>query len=543
MKTADAMNKRRTVSERLRFWAEKTPEAQFIKCDSPWLTFEELEKQTDQLAAGFQELGVQKGDHVAVILPNRIEMVLVIFGLAKLGAVQVPLNTFLKGQFLQYQLKDSSAKYVIADQSAIAELTKLSVHLPDVSGLIGVGLTHEELNTQTESWNVDTFCFNEIASSTKEFRAQDSKMEDLVSIMYTSGTTGLPKGCMLSNGYYTAIPLTFFENRLVEKGDVIITPFPLFHAAGGVVFAMEALYGGLPIIFEPSFSANNFMRRATEEKATLAHFVGAMGSAILATPPSKYDRTHNLRNVTIMPMTPDHQIQFEERFGTVVFPLGYGQTEVSPATSGTLEMLPRKRATVGCPNSRLEITIRNDENSEVPIGEMGEICVRPREPEVMFQGYWQKPEETEKAFEGSWYHTGDLGVMDEDQYITFRGRKSDSLRRRGENIAAMELESAIARHSKISAVAVHAVASEMSEDDIKACIVLEPDQEFEPEELFSFFQETLPYFAVPRYVEFLDALPLTATGRVMKHILRKRPNNDVIDFDRMGFRIDRNERR
>ncbi len=544
MEVVEEMRNWRVVRDRLRYWAEKTPDARFTKCGSPWLTFSDLEQRVCRLAAGFQELGVSKGDRVASILPNRLEMVLTIFALAKIGAIHVPLNTFLKGDFLQYQIHDASAGYVIADLPALKELSKLLSELPHLHKLIGVGLDQKEMRAAA-NWpgSVDLFTFDELASSTGSVEEVALRMEDLIAIMYTSGTTGLPKGCMLSNGYYTAIPWLFYESGFVTQDDSVFTAMPLFHLAAGGIFMMEALQGGIPIVFEPSFSATKFISRAAEESVTLAHCVGSMGTALLSTAPSENDKRHNLRHVTVMPMTFEDQTRFKERFGASVFSLSYGQTEVSPTTFGTLEMQKRKPDSLGYPSRFLDVTIRNEENEEVERGQVGEICVRPKEPEVMFQGYWEKPTETSEAHRDGWFHSGDLGTMDEERFITFRGRKSDSMRRRGENVAAIELEAAISRHPKISSVAAYAVPSDMSEDDIKVCIVFEDGETIAPDQLFEFFKNVLPFFAMPRYVEPLDSLPLTATGRVMKHILRKRPNENVIDFEALGFKIGRDERR
>ncbi len=538
------MREWRVVSHRLRHWAEKKPDGRFIKCDSPWLTFADLETRTDRIAAGFQELGVAKGDRVAVILPNRLEMILTIFALAKIGAIQVPLNTFLKGEFLQYQVHDAAAEIVVGDAPALKELSKLTADLPHLKKVVGVGLTQDDAKS-IAPWlsTVETFAFEDLESSVGVFREVDLAMEDLIAIMYTSGTTGLPKGCMLSNGYYTAIPWLFYENGFVTQEDSVFTAMPLFHLGSGGIYMMEALQGGLPITFEPAFSARSFMARAAEEKATLAHCVGAMGAAILATPESDQDQCHDLRHVMIMPMSFEDQKRFKDRFGATVFSLGYGQTEVSPTTFGTPEMQLSKAETLGYPSRFLDVTVRDEQNNETPIGQVGEICVRPKEPEVMFQGYWRKPDATEAAYKEGWFHSGDLGVMDEDRYITFRGRKSDSMRRRGENVSAIELENAIVQHPKIASAAAFAVKSELSEDDIKVCLVTNNEDSIEPAELFEFFKGALPYFAVPRYVEFMDELPLTATGRVMKHRLRGRPNTDVIDFDELGLQIGREDRR
>jgi crotonobetaine/carnitine-CoA ligase len=181
----------------------------------------------------------------------------------------------------------------------------------------------------------------------------------------------------------------------------------------------------------------------------------------------------------------------------------------------------------------------------VATGQIAEICVRPRTPFSMYVGYWGKPEATLRAFSTLWYHTGDYGRRDHDGFISFVDRKKDAVRRRGENVPTVELENAIVTHPEIAEVAVHAVPSEATEDDIKACLVLAPGAHLDPDTLFPFLRERLPHFAVPRYVELLDELPKNAVGRVMKFQLRERPNTGdrVWDFERLGLTVRRDERR
>jgi crotonobetaine/carnitine-CoA ligase len=206
--------------------------------------------------------------------------------------------------------------------------------------------------------------------------------------------------------------------------------------------------------------------------------------------------------------------------------------------------MQRARHTLGPPTAHYEIRLMDDDDTEVPPGVAGEICVRPRTPGVMYSGYWNRPDETLAAWRNLWHHTGDMARLDEAGRLVFVDRKKDALRRRGENVSSLELEAAILAHPGIAAVAVCAVASPLGEDDIKACVVAGPGAVLEPGELFEFFKNTLPYFAVPRYVQVRDALPVNALGRVMKHVMRDESVPEgTWDFEALGYAVERDERR
>jgi crotonobetaine/carnitine-CoA ligase len=190
------------------------------------------------------------------------------------------------------------------------------------------------------------------------------------------------------------------------------------------------------------------------------------------------------------------------------------------------------------------VKLFDDNDVEVPTGEVGEIVVRPKVPDAIYQGYWRKPAATIETWRNLWHHTGDFGRADEDGFITFVDRKKDALRRRGENVSSLQVEGAILQHPKIAEAAVHAVPSAMTEDDIKVCLVLKPGEELSPEELFEFFKEYLPYFSSPRYVEVLPELPKTATLRVQKHLLRERGvTGETWDLEALGLSVRPEDRR
>jgi crotonobetaine/carnitine-CoA ligase len=271
--------------------------------------------------------------------------------------------------------------------------------------------------------------------------------------------------------------------------------------------------------------------------------VAAMGRILMAQPASEADRSHNLRIATWGPSDPALEAAVRDRFAFEVISQIYGQTECAMSTYAPFNH-PATSGSAGHCDPDLELKLVDEDDEEVPIGQVGEIVFRPRHRHRMFRGYWGRPEETLHTFRGLWYHTGDFGRLDQTGALFFVDRKKDYLRRRGENVSSMEVEAAIIGHPKVAEVAVHAVPSELTEDDIKACIVAVEGERLEPEELYTYFAENLPYYTMPRYVEIMPELPKNALSRVMKHVLRDRGiTTDTWDFERLGFSLPRSARR
>jgi crotonobetaine/carnitine-CoA ligase len=526
------------VVDKLRRRAGRDPDAPCVHCTGAWRSAAELDAVSGRVAAGLFELGVREGDRVALILPNRNEMLELFFALAKLGAIQVPLNYWLKGEFLRYQLNDSGARVLIADAAGV------SAAAPLLAGTEVERLVHVD---PLDAEAVASVSYSELRACTATLDEPEHRDSAVQSILYTSGTTGAAKGCMLPYGYYAAAGIALGAAGLVIPGDTVFTAFPLFHAGGQAISLTASLMNDAAVHYEPEFSASQFMPRAAAAGATMLWGVGPMGMAILATPESPADRDNVLRLAAFVPMPPTQQLVFEQRFGVPFTSEMYGQTECQPVTVSPPSG-PRSRASLGLAAPHVEVRVVDDEDRPVAPGEAGEIVVRPREPNAMFCGYWNKPEATVEAGRNYWHHTGDLGVPDQDGFITFVDRKNDALRRRGENVSSFELEAAISSHPAVVQCAVCAVPSPLGEDDIKACIVLaanSPAADPSPEELFDFFKASLPYFAIPRYVEIRESLPLTAaTGRVMKHVLRDEGVTAAAwDFERLGLVVPKAERR
>lgn len=549
--TVPSRPSRRHTATVIDFLAEQSaaqPDREYLRCGDDRRTFAELAAAADSVAAGLAELGVQAGDRVALLVPNRVETVEAFFGCARLGAVCVPLNTFLKHDFLQYQIDDSGAQVAIVDAAGLGTLVPI---LPRLPGLRVVVTVDDGARADVGERQLVDFSVVRGAQRTEPLPAPPTPHE-VGAILYTSGTTGMPKGCIAPHGYLVHVGETFAIELMghLRTDDVVYSTMPLYHLAGMACGMLAPLIAGIPVVLDAQFSASGFVRRLIDSGATVTMGTGAMANAILATPAGPADRAHRLRQGSYAPLEPARQREFAARFGAVVGGLGYGQTEcfnigvaLPPGTvddpsglhQGPKEMTP----------PWVEVRIVDADDIELPPGEIGQIVVRPNGPNVMFSGYWNKPHETVETFRNQWHHTGDLGVVDANGYLTFCGRTMDVLRRRGENLSAYELELAIVRHPAIVDVAVHAVPSPIGEDDVKAWIVIGEGCRLEPAELFQFFKERLPYFGIPRYVEFVDEVPRNHSGKLLKKQLRERPvkGPDTYDFEALGFVVSAADRR
>jgi carnitine-CoA ligase len=524
---------REAIGEVLRGWAKERPDRVCCALDEQSFTFAEMDARSDQIAAGAGALGIAKGDRVAMLAPNRIELLELFYGIAKTGAAQVPLNAFLKGDFLLHQLAHSRSSVLITDAAGRDALEPLRSQLPDLERVI-----------QLDEASGDEVPFSELSAGGDTPPDVELGPSDTMSIVYTSGTTGKPKGCIASHGYYCRSGDIIGTALEVNEDDVEFSGLPLFHSGGRLVGVALPLLFGIPTHFQGQFSASSYFADAKACGATLMIAVGPMGAAVLATEPSDADRDHQVRRLMCAPLTLAGQDVFRERFGVDPWVDIFGQSECMPVTATPLSSSERDPAGCGRPASDLEVSLLDDDGRPVPDGSAGEICVRPREPYAMFDGYFERPEATLEAYKGLWYHTGDYGKRLESGAYAFVDRKKDSLRRRGENISSLELEAAINGHPAVAESAVLAHPSELGEDDVKACLVVVEGEEVDPEGMFAFFKEKLPYFAIPRYVEVIDALPRNGVGRVMKHVLRDAGNSDdTWDLEELGFTVEKSERR
>jgi crotonobetaine/carnitine-CoA ligase len=539
MPTTDAgLDATSTPLDALRYLAANSPDRPYVRVGGTAYTYGAMLEVAEDLARGLRTAGVAAGDRVAVLTANRIEAVECFFGLSALGAINVPLNVYLKGEFLRYPLADCAASTLVLDRAGFDTVAPLLPQLPDVQRLVLLDPVEVEAKPET----LDYLAVKQAGGESADILPMIGP-DDVAGIFYTSGTTGPSKGCILQHGYFASVGRGTAAMWGVTSDDLMYTMLPLFHMGAFCTALLPSLMRGGRAEAAVAFSASGFMADVKAAAATIVVGVGPAAAALLASPPSDADRGHQVRVASFAPFPPAAQLAFEERFGVTILAEGYGQTECIPISSSSPEG-PRNRATIGRPVDWLDVRVVDDEDNEVGPDVIGEIVVRPRRKHAMFAGYWNRPEDTLRTWRNLWHHTGDYGRLDADGYLHFVDRKQDSMRRRGENISSVELELAIAKHPAVAEVCVHAVPSDLGEDDVKACLVLKPDSELDPEDLFAFFERELPYFAVPRYVEAIERLPRTPTGRVQKHELRALGiTATTVDLEARGLVVAKDRRR
>ena len=492
--------------------------------DGPYLDFEgdahsarEIDAAANRMAAVFARSGVGRGDRIATLLDNRAEQVVSFFAASKLAAVQVPINTAYKGEFLRHQLADSGSKVIVVQGDFAGRVVPIAgSEVPELGAAIVVGPPDEVIDVvPTHDWD------GLLASSSDELMPDAGvRPADLACFIYTAGTTGPSKGCMLPHNYIVALADQIARAWQRRPDDVVITPLPLFHFNAISVCVVGTLVVGGKSAIARRFSVSRFWPEVRRTGATIASMLGSLAILIADADDHADQQGHRLRLCAAAPMPPDIDRIWNARFGCKTFSAGYGLTEAS-----LISMLPagetNKPGAAGKPNTvDFDVRLVDDDDVEVSVGEIGEIVCRPTGPNLMFAGYWRRPEETVSVLRNLWFHTGDLGRLDDDGFLSFVDRKKDYLRRRGENISSFEMERTYHGHPAIKDVAVHSVASDVGEDDVKVTAVLQPDVGLTEAELCEWSVERVPYFAVPRYIEFRDDLPRNPVGRVLKYQLR-----------------------
>jgi crotonobetaine/carnitine-CoA ligase len=351
-----------------------------------------------------------------------------------------------------------------------------------------------------------------------------NKYSDNAMLIYTGGTTGPSKGCIISHNYVCNLARQTVINGQWTKDDINWTPLPLFHMNSLGSSILAAALVGARVSLYPRFSVSNFWPEIERSGATICNLLGSMVPFIAEAPETEVSKRcfGQLRAVRGSPFPASMQVKWKERFGVKVAGSNvFGLTEACILTSLT-DAEVSKPGSSGKRNAYFDVKIIDEEEQELAPGQPGEVIVRPKYPHIMMEGYWGRPEDTLKIMKNLWLHTGDIGMFDEDGYFYFVDRKKDYLRRRGENISSYELESTFRNHPAVEDVAIHAVPSETLEDEVKATIVLKADiSPITEEEMCVWSVDRLPYFAVPRYIEFRKDLPRNPVGRVLKYQLRE----------------------
>ncbi|MHB9881301.1 AMP-binding protein [Pacificimonas sp. ICDLI1SI03] len=492
------------------------PDFEFLDYSGEKHTLGELDLRSTRLAQGLRDAGARPGECVTCLLDNCVEQFILLLACSKLGSIFVGLNTAYKGEYLRHQVADSGAVVLVAEKEYVGRLIEIEGGIPEAQVLIVKGEMPASIPERLKLTS-----FNEALKGSQAALDHVSTPDDLAMLVYTAGTTGPSKGCMVSQSYLCNQARQIADCMHYTKDDVIWTPLPGFHMNQYSATIIGALLHGAKAVIYPRFSVSRFWPEIERSGATGVQILSSMITLIADADENEAERRcfGQLRFIAGTPIPEEYQNKWKTRFGVKdTAQICFGLTECALVTSVPISV-DRPAHSSGRANDDFDVRIVNEHDEEVPAGESGEIVVRPKRPHVMFEGYWRKPEATAALMRNCWFHTGDIGKFDEHGWFYFVDRKKDYLRRRGENISSMEMEQVFRMHPAVREVAVHAVFAE-TEDDVKVTCTIHNDAGVSEEELCRWSADNLPYFAVPRFIEFRRELPKNPVGRVLKYELR-----------------------
>jgi len=518
--------------------------------DKPFLQFREEKEVTyaevneigNRIGNSLVELGVKKGDNVSIFSPNSLEFLYSIYGISKIGAAEAAVNTAYKGDFLSYILNDSRSEVLVVEGTLLPLVEQVEGKLEYLKKVVII--PSDQKHGEKPKWRFKSYWFEELLGGSPKLPgvAREVTHKMIASITYTSGTTGPSKGVMIPHYYLYVAATTAIEIGDMTSNDVSLVCAPFFHGNPKFLQVYAAMLSGSKAVVYPKFSVSEFWSWVRKHNVTRTNLVGVMMPFLLSQPPREDEGENPLEICLLAPNPAGMTEQFIERFKLKGCSAAFGQSETNLiAVKHWNEEVPP-----GCPgkiNTKyLDVRIFDENDDEAPVGVQGEIVLRPKEPYLISMGFYNKPEKTAEALRNCWFHTGDGGYIDKDGYFYFTDRIKDYIRRRGENVSSVEVEVAISAHPKIKEVAVIGISTEYGglEQEIMAYIVLQEDAELKPEELMKWCEERLPYYVIPRYIEFIEDMPKTPTERVKKYELKKLGiSENTWDREKAGYQIKR----
>jgi carnitine-CoA ligase len=520
----------RTVPEMLRRQAARYGDRRLFVCEGTAWSYAQVVEIAARSGSRFAAAGIAKGDRVAILCGNRPDFIELFLGCAWIGAVSVPLNVAARGAQLEHMLKTSGARLLVLEREWLSALGFVDFSKLAVEALWVIDAAAD---TPARHQGIIMRALPEHGPSVP---AADLKPHDLLTILFTSGTTGPSKGVCCPHaqyfwwGYYVARQLD------LREGDVLHTTLPLFHVNALACF-FQALLNGCTQVVEKRFSVSNFWPALIASGATVTYVLGAMVPMLLSRPPSEDERRHKVR-AALAPGVPAHLHEVFTERSSVYLLDGYGATE-SNSVIGT-SMNTRRPGWMGLLCDGFHARVVDEDDNEVPDDAPGELLLRADEPFAMASGYFGMTDKTVEAWRNLWLHTGDRVVRDHDGYYRFIDRTKDSIRRRGENISSFDVEKVLMSHPAVEIAAVFPVPSDLAEDEVMATVVVKPGATLDGAELIRFCEGRLSYFAIPRYVDFVSELPRTESGKVQKFKLRERGRSaETWDREAAGIKLKR----
>ncbi len=528
--TATVLNLASIISHHARL----APQKEAIVWENVRLSYGELDKLSNRVANALVEMGIGPGDKVALNCPNLPFFPVVYYGIMKTGAAVVPICVLFTAPEIEYHLRDSEAKAVFVfegtDELPMMWSTKAAFDaVPSCEHLVVMTKDLMGASPLPEHKTLTQITFDK----PEEFEIYPTSPDDTCAILYTSGTTGQPKGAELTHlnlwsnvvtTYSIHLPMLDFTDG--QQKTCLIT-LPLFHTTGQTVQMNTNLYGGNRVVLLPRFDAKQTLDTMVSEKINFWVGVPTMYWALLKyVEENNYDISEITENMKVCtsggaPMPVETMLAFQDKFGVRVLE-GYGLSETSPLATFNQFEKPSKPGTVGQPIFGVDVRCFDENDVEVPRGTRGEIVIRGTN---VMKGYYKRPEATAEAFRNGWFHTGDIGIQDEDGYISIVDRKKDMILRGGYNIYPRQLEEVIITHPAVSLVAVIGVPDDRLGEEVKAFVVLKQGQELTREEFVEWCRTQIAANKYPRHVEFRHELPIGNTGKIFKRALKEEAVN------------------
>jgi crotonobetaine/carnitine-CoA ligase len=501
------------------------PQQTWLKFRDTAYSWQDTLSHIQRAANGLLDLGVRPGERIAIMMGNRPEFLWVHFAIGFIGALSVPVNTSQRGATLQHILADSDSVAVIFENALRDAVLAVKDQVANLRAIVvadgpaegGIDWTIERLFDHPD----------------REPEIELTEPGGGIGMLYTSGTTGPPKGVVATGAADMAPFFQIVQAMGVQAGETIYTALPLLHgnALGISTLASIAIDGQFAL--GERFSASRFWDECRKYNAVEFNALGGMLSILMKQPPRPNDSDNPVRVVLSAACPASIWRAFEQRFGVRIVEF-YGMVD-SP---GFLLNDVGKVGSMGKPIGGVEFRVVDEQDQLLLPGKVGELVFR--HPQGQGTRYHKLDDATADAYRGGWFHSGDLAEIDEEGFFYFRGRKKASMRRRGENISAWEIESVLNQHLAVLESAAHAVPSELGEDEVKVCVVLRPGASLTPEALLDFCQGRMAHYAVPRYVEFVGEIPTTATHRVQYETLRRRGiTPQTWDREKVGYQVAR----
>lgn len=490
--------------------------------DGPSMSARGFEVRTREWMATYSKLGVVAGSRVLVMLATSVEAMASWMALARLGAVEVGVHTAYRGESLAHVLRDGDAQLMVTQSRWLDRFVDLDANLP------GTILVADEVAPPAKFSGAEVVGVEAFQRAEESIADRWPDMHDVCAILYTSGTTGASKGVLVTWEQLRATAAGILPLDELGKDPAYYCPFPTFHVSGKAPLYTMALVRGRLVIRE-SFKTDRFWDDVDTYRCTTTNLMNTMAQFLFSQPPSPADSDHSLRNVLMVPLIPEVDA-FMERFDVRVCTV-FNMTETS-CPIGTEGWRLESRTGAGRVRPGYEARIVDSADREVPNGDVGELVIRSDAPWRLMSGYWQRDDATVEAYRNQWFHTGDLFRRATTGEYFFVDRLKDAIRRRGENISSIELESYVLAHPDVAECAAVAVPSPWGEDDVKVVVVPVPGVTLDPFVVYEFLKYAVPAFMVPRYIQIETALPRTATNKIRKAVLRSNDTGGPItDFE------------